>query len=264
MIGKCGNISDVLSAEKISKLIGDGSVRVSVFDVIDSTNSEARRQAELGMSIPALIISDAQSAGRGRMGRSFFSPPATGLYLSFLAEAKADFADTVRLTTAAAVAVAASVEELCGIEVGIKWVNDIYYRGRKICGILCESFASCSGKRYAVIGIGINLYTETFPDDIRNRAASLMPRGGMRNSFAASIARNLSKFWKSPDNPAIIEYYRARSVVLGKRVVFTEDGVEREAQAISVDDFGGLRVRLDDGSEKVLTGGEISLRVEDK
>lgn len=262
MKDRYGNISDVLCAEKISELIGKSGVRVSVFDTLDSTNNEARRQVELGASTPALIIADTQSMGRGRMGRSFFSPPSTGLYMSFLVKAKEDITDTVRMTTAAAVAVASAIEELCGIAVGIKWVNDIYYGNRKICGILCESFESPDRNRYAVIGIGINIYTEDFPEDIKDKAASLLPRAGIRNSLAARITRKLCEFWRRPDAPEIIEYYRGHSVVLGRRVIFTERGIECEAFAISVDDFGGLRVRFDDGSERVLTGGEISLRVE--
>lgn len=253
-------VSDALCENKIARLVGNDKLRVVVFENIDSTNTESRRQAESGLSTPALILADAQSAGRGRMGRSFFSPPTTGLYMSFLAEAKAELADTVRMTTATAVAVASAIEELCGVEVGIKWVNDIYFDERKICGILCESFVCGDGKRYAVIGIGINLYTEDFPDEIKDRAASLFPRGGIRNALAAEITKKLCEFWKAPENEKIIEYYRAHSIVLDKRVIFIENGVEREGVALSVDSFGALRVRLDNGEERILTGGEISLR----
>ena len=254
-------VPDALCADDISRLIVNDALRVTVFDSIDSTNAEARRQAECGLASPALILAEGQSAGRGRMGRSFFSPSATGLYMSFLTEAKPDLADTVRMTTAAAVAVASAIEELCGAEVGIKWVNDIYFRGRKICGILCESFVCGDGKRYAVIGIGINLYTEEFPKEIKDRAASLFPKAGVRNALAARITQKLCGFWEHPEDGRIIEYYRARSIVLGKRVTFCEGGVEREGVAISVDSFGALRVRTSDGEEKILTGGEISLRV---
>ena len=256
-------VSDALSASEIARFAGEDRLRVAVFDEIDSTNTEARREAEVGLSTPALILANAQSAGRGRMGRSFFSPPATGLYMSLLIEAKTELADTVRMTTAAAVSVASAIEELCGVEVGIKWVNDIYFGGRKICGILCESFVCGDGKRYAVIGIGINLYTEDFPEEIKDRAASLFPRGGVRNALAAAIARKLCEFWKAPENERMMEYYRAHSIVLGKRVVFTEKGVEREGTALSVDGFAALRVRTDDGEERILTGGEISLRALD-
>lgn len=253
-------VSDALSANKITRLVRKDKLRVVVFDEIDSTNTEARREAEGGDSTPALILANAQSAGRGRMGRSFFSPPATGLYMSLLLEAKAELADTVRMTTAAAVAVASAIEELCCIEVGIKWVNDVYFGGRKICGILCESFVCGGGKRYAVVGIGINLYTEEFPDEIKGRAASLFPHEGIRNALAAAIARKLFEFWEAPEDERIIEYYRVHSIVLGKRVIFTEGGVEREGTALSVDGFGALRVRTDEGEERMLTGGEISLR----
>ena len=257
------DISEALCAQRISELLCDRQIRVLVFDEIDSTNTEARRQAEAGVDEPVLILANSQTAGRGRMGRSFYSPSGTGLYMSLLTEAGADLADTVRMTTSAAVAVASAIEELCGIKVGIKWVNDIYLHGRKICGILCESFVCRDAKRYAVIGIGINLYTEDFPAELRDSAASLFPRSGSRDALAAAITRRLCEYWESPCDGQMIEYYRERSVVLGKRVVFSEKGETLEGVAVSIDESGALRVRLDDGNEKILMGGEISLRALD-
>ena len=175
--------SDKLFAKKISELIEGEDIRIDAFELLDSTNTEAKRQALGGLSVPALIIADGQSAGRGRMGRSFYSPASQGLYMSLLVSAKESVSDSLRLTTAASVAVARSIEEICGISVGIKWVNDLYLNGRKICGILCESFSGEDGKRYTVIGVGLNLYTEEFPRDIKNTAAALMPERGMSHAY---------------------------------------------------------------------------------
>ena len=161
------DLTGELRADAISDAMHVQNIRIDIFDLLDSTNLEARRQADRGMSAPALIVASAQSEGRGRLGRSFYSPAHAGLYMSLLLEASDNSADNVRLTTATAVAVAESIDELCGIATEIKWVNDIYLGGRKICGILCESFTSAIGKRYAVVGIGLNLRASDFPDDIR-------------------------------------------------------------------------------------------------
>lgn len=260
--GQMAVCCEKLSSDIISSALSIGGIRVNIFDEIDSTNSEARRQIEQGMTSPALIISDTQTGGRGRMGRSFYSPASTGLYMSMVFKATEKAVNIVRFTTAAAVAVVLSIEELCGISTEIKWVNDIYLDGRKICGILCESFLSC-GERYAVIGIGINLHTRDFPPDIRDRATSLNPSGKIRNFLAARIADNLCAFWRDISSPQIMEYYREHSMVLGKNIVFSENGEIFCGIAEDIDDNGALHVRLDNGLRKILSSGEISLRLSD-
>ncbi|MBQ7384239.1 MAG: biotin--[Clostridia bacterium] len=256
-----GFTAEPLCAEKIGEAMKN-SIRISLFDELDSTNSEARRQAERGMSVPALIIADSQSAGRGRLGRSFYSPPGTGLYMSFLAEAKESFCETVALTTASAVAVAQTIEKLCRVTPEIKWVNDVYVGGKKACGILCESFGTSDGKRFALVGIGINLYTETFPSELDGIAVSVFPERGLRNAFASNIADRLVEYWNEPSRGELMEYYRAHSLVIGKRISFTENGVTASAVAREIDALGCLIVTLDDGSTKRLSGGEISVRLE--
>ena len=254
------NVSDILSAERISELMQTKNLRIEIFDNIDSTNTEARRQAERGGSAPALLVAKAQSSGRGRMGRSFYSPSDTGLYMSLLVEI-CDISDPVRLTCAVSVAVVKSIEAICGVKVDIKWVNDIYLKGRKICGILCESFSLADGRKYSVIGIGLNLYTKEFPKDIENKAASLMPRERDRNLFAARIADEIMDICGGNSSADIMPLYREHSLVLGKQIIFTENGVDYSGIAEMVDDFGRLYVRLWDGSEKILSSGEISLKL---
>lgn len=251
-----------ISGRKICGVLGDRRVRISLFEAIDSTNLEARRQAQSGMSAPALIIADSQSAGRGRLGRSFYSPPGTGLYMSILLRAKDSPADNVQLTAAAAVAAARSIEELCGIKVKIKWVNDLYLGEKKICGILCESFCSPSDERYVIIGIGINLLTEDFPEELSDIAASVMVKGVRRDTLAADIAGRMLDYYKSPTEHGIMEYYRANSAVLGKRIVFTQGEKSCCGIAESIDEVGRLTIKLDDDSVKILSSGEISLKID--
>ena len=254
--------SDILSAEKISETLEDKGIRVAVFDVLDSTNTEARRQAVGGCTAPALIIADSQSAGRGRMGRSFYSPSSVGLYMSVLLNVREDMTETLRLTTLAAVAVTQTIEALCKIKAEIKWVNDIYLNGRKICGILCESFSVSAEERYAVVGIGLNLYTEDFPPQLKDIAASLMPERGMREAFAVEITERLLELFDCKDDEKAIEYYRERSIVIGENIIFTENGVPCKARACDVAAQGRLVVRLDDGKERILSSGEISLKLD--
>ncbi len=255
------NVSDILSAERISELMRTKGLRVEIFDDIDSTSTEARREAERGESAPALLVAKAQSAGRGRMGRSIYSPADTGLYMSLLLENCA-IADPVRLTTAVSVAVTKAIEEICGVKADIKWVNDIYLNGRKICGILCESASFSDGRKYSVIGVGLNLCTKEFPKDIEDRAASLMPSVNDRNLFAARIADEIMSVCRGNADADIMDIYRKRSLVLGRQITFTENGIEYSGVAEVIDDFGRLCVRLWDGSEKILSSGEISLKLD--
>ncbi len=243
--------------ETLLKSIKD--MRICLLDQTDSTNEEARRQASEGMSAPALIIANSQTKGRGRMGRSFHSPANTGLYMSFLADAKPDIEDTVRLTTAAAVATALAIEDIWGIRAEIKWVNDILIDGRKVCGILCESF-SVSDKRFAVIGIGVNISTTDFPEDIREKATSLAPTSDKKYALAAAIANKLSRFYEDPRSPEIHAAYKERSAVLGRRVRLIGDEEQMLATVEDIDDSGALHVSLDSGERKVIRSGEITLR----
>ena len=245
--------------KRIAELSGVPSAKVRVYDTIDSTSTEARRRAESGGDTPALILAEHQSAGRGRMGRGFYSPAHTGLYMTALFEATESLVDTVFLTTAASVSVAKAIDKLTGTRTEIKWVNDIYLGGKKICGILCESYAAFS-KRYVAVGVGVNLSTEDFPEELVGIADSLRPDRDIKYELAAEIFGGLYRAYLYGDKREMIEYYKERSFVLGKRVVFCENGVSACGVACDVDELGRLSIRLDDGNMKLLSSGEISLR----
>lgn len=242
-------------------------VAVRLLEETDSTNSEAKRYCLSGGSIPALFVADGQTAGRGRMGRSFFSPADTGIYLSFLIEAPEDSSDILRVTSTAAVVLHKAIADELGIDAKIKWVNDLYYKGRKISGILAESFF-VEDKRYIVIGVGINLSTQDFPQELREKAGAIIEeRDEKKNSYVRAgltfrVAVGLNDIVSLLSDGRVMDYYREHSAVLGQRVTFTENGVERCGVAESVDDLGALSVRLDDGSTYSLASGEISLKIE--
>jgi BirA family biotin operon repressor/biotin-[acetyl-CoA-carboxylase] ligase len=235
------------------------------FSLVDSTNAEARRYAQDGGIAPALFVADEQSAGRGRLGRSFFSPASTGIYMTLLLDAASLFEDSaVYLTSAVSVAVAEAIEQVTGKHCLIKWVNDVYLDGRKVCGILAESFVA-GGERYICIGVGVNLSTQDFPRELESIAGSLTNEHsqGVRREMTLTLATNIYDGIKRLNSGDIsyIEQYRERSCVLGQRVSFVRDGMAGEGFARSIDERGALEVVLDDGGVHVLNSGEITLRV---
>lgn len=230
---------------------------VFYFDEIDSTNSEARRRILSGLSLPALFVSRRQTAGRGRRGRSFYS--RGGLYMTLALPPQVTL-DEVPVTTLAAAAVAKALEELCGVDVGIKWVNDIFVSGKKVCGILAEAVADPDTGRPLglIIGVGVNLNT-TIPEELEGIAGSITCTRVSYAELAEAITEKLLTAFYSREE--YMAYYRARSVVIGKDIRYTQNGVTYDAQAVGIDDMGGLTVRHTDGVTLTLTSGEITLRL---
>ncbi len=238
-----------------------GGMTVRVYPTIDSTNTEARRLLAAGtLTPPALLMAEEQTGGRGRLGRSFYSPARTGLYLTLVLRVPAGPGAAVRLTTMASVATARAIERLTGVSPGIKWVNDLYLGDRKICGILVEAIPAAEGVD-AVIGIGVNLTTADFPEELTDSAASL-GREVSRPALAAAIAEELMELAADLSSTSYLEEYRARSIVLGRRIRCIRDGTSVPALAVGIGESGGLEVRYYDGSEETLTSGEISIRLD--
>ncbi len=235
------------------------------YDCIDSTNSEARRYAEQTGNGNVLFLADRQSAGRGRTGKSFYSPQGTGLYLTLLIDVTDDSpASVVALTSAAAVAVAEACDGVCGTRCGIKWVNDLYIDGKKVCGILAESFAA-RGRRFVAIGVGINLSTDSFPTDIADIAGALTNTASddARRGLALAVCAGVFDIYNKLriGDFSYMRRYRERSLVLGKEIKFWQNGVESSGMCVSIKDSGALEVQLPDGHKALLASGEISLRV---
>lgn len=236
------------------------------YETIDSTNEEAKRRFAAGEAEPLLIWANMQTAGKGRNGRSFYSPENTGLYFSVLypCSSKQMLQDFIFVTTAAAVAVCKSLRKNTGADAGIKWINDVYVGGKKACGILAE--ATYRGDELGVIvGIGINLSTKDFPKEISDVASGIgdftkEQLHEMREAILADVGDALCDYFKNPsDHSAIIASYRQMSVVLGKEVSFVRQG-ENEIHGIAKDilDDGSLLVACEDG-EHILNSGEIHL-----
>ena len=226
-----------------------------LFQEIDSTNNAAKRSLADGCRPPALFLAEAQSAGRGRQGRSFYSPGETGLYMSLMLARPQRVETVVSITTMAAVAVCRAIRRLTDCKPGIKWVNDLYLHGKKICGILAEGVPGG-----IVVGIGVNVETAAFPAELMEKAASLDRPSLDRNRLAAEITAELLQMLDRPEDKSYMQDYRAWSLVLGRRVHYLRGGRLQEGLVLAVEDDGGLVLQSAEGTE-VLRSGEISLRL---
>lgn len=222
------------------------------FEVTTSTNTYARENAG-NLPLPSLIIADKQTAGRGRRGNSFYSPENTGLYMTLLFEA---ITPIPLITPAAAVAVCTVVEKNFGISPKIKWVNDVFLDGKKICGILSECFA-VNEKTLIALGIGINLTTSVFPENLPN--AGSLGINCDKEMLAKDISEFILEYSANPDKESILTQYRSRLFVIGRRIEFFENNICYSATVKDINRQCNLIVELPDKTEKVLSSGEISI-----
>lgn len=259
-------MKDHLTADGVKALLSgalEERFSLIILDTVDSTNTYLKKLAENAPEYTVVIASN-QTAGRGRLGRSFFSPDGTGVYMSVLLKPSAKAADALFITTAAAVAVCRALDYLGVRGHGIKWVNDIYLSEKKICGILTEGKLSKGGALdYAVLGVGVNFYEPSgeFPSEISSIAGAVFQseKENAKNEFVAEFLEELYALYNENNGKYIAEY-ADRSCVLGKRAtVVTPDG-EKEALILSITDKCALTVKFDDGSVAELSRGEISLR----
>ncbi len=251
-----GSVKMALSKEKIIYKLKNKAA-VHVYGSIDSTNNEAKRRADTDSGIH-IYASAHQTAGRGRRGHDFYSPDGTGLYMTLSLPVKG-LADIQHITCAAAVAVCEAIEELSDVEPRIKWVNDIFVNGRKAVGILTELYSKEGNTPSAVIvGIGLNLKTESFPDEIAATAGNI---GDIEpESLCARISDRLIEYYGDLGDNSIIEKYTKRNLCIGKEVSFIKDGKEMTATAVGIDSAGGLIVE-NKGERMTLNSGEISVKI---
>lgn len=257
---RLGSDNDIITSQIIRRYLKN-DMDVLCYNTVDSTNNQAKRVLGKGgrAGTTFLVAANEQTSGRGRQGKSFYSPPDTGVYFTLVMHPMTSLINTVRVTTAAAVAVCRAIEKLTDKKPQIKWVNDVYLDGKKICGILTEADTDFEMQtvKSVLIGIGINISTRDFPGDVEN-AASLNSEVS-RAELIATIADELCKFSTSP-RKEYMDYYRTHSMIIGENIVFIRNGVVTPAQAIQIDENGGLVVRLENGEITTLTSGEISIR----
>lgn len=310
---------DVLSKAFIEEKVRDAGFDIEIITKpsVDSTNTQLKAMASAGKANDCVMIAEEQTAGKGRRGRSFYSPSNTGIYISFLLHPHVPVYEASTLTTLSATAEAIAIENVlkyfnCSSSaaisenksddantdselstcqsVQIKWVNDIYMRGKKVSGILTEASTSIEDGtlEFAVPGIGINLYEPEggFPEEIKNVAGAVfadnIQRENLRNMIASELIINFLKFYYDVKNKtdikissvpqgtisrSYIEEYKKRSIVIGKEVtILTPDheqieGPHSKATVVDINDDCHLLLRYEDGTEEFMSSGEISVRM---
>ena len=245
-----------------TKAIG---ARMELHETLDSTNTRAKALAANGAPHGYLVIAETQSVGKGRMGRSFFSPEHSGIYITYVLRPKLLAERAVMITSMAAVAVARAIEAVADVDVKIKWVNDLYIHGRKVCGILCEAsidFES-SGLEYAVLGIGVNVGAMTFPEALQSIATSIENECGApvsRSRLIAEISNQLEALYAQLETGEFMAESRARSNVIGQTVTVMRGDECFEARALDIDGQGRLVIQTESGVSRV-GSGEVSLKL---
>lgn len=237
-------------------------VPIRIYESLTSTNVPAAELALSGAPGGALVIAESQTAGRGRLGRSFFSPPGTGLYMSMVLRPEGGPETASLVTPAAAAAVCLALWELYGLDCRVKWVNDIFYRGKKVCGILAEGLPGPGGGLEAlVVGIGVNCAQPEggFPPELRETVGSLGLSPDNRFELAAAIASRLFNYSRDLEGRAFLEEYRRRMFLTGRRVSFFREGRELAGTVEGLDENCGLILRLETGGRLTLTSGEVSI-----
>ncbi len=252
----------MISESLLRERLGGLPIDVMTPAAPDSTNNVAKSLAESHPEKPVLIAADFQTAGRGRQGRNFASPRG-GLYLSVLLPTAGRAAsEIVGVTSAAAVAVARAVDECTGCRTRIKWVNDILLDGGKLAGILCENIGDSTRSRYLVVGVGVNLLSAPTLPDAAFPPVSLADAGcrAEPETLAASIAGGILGIASHGFSfSAYTDEYRARSIVLGRRIAFTRNGQAEEGEVAAIDEDGALIVLTPSGTRR-LSSGEIRIR----
>lgn len=260
---------DLMTEAEIKSLMHTEWVAKEVlyFDTIDSTNTKAQELAEKGYPSGTLVVADKQESGKGRRGRSWVSPSGTGIFMTLMIKPDINPNNASMLTLVAALAVAKAITSVTGEEAMIKWPNDIVVNGKKVCGILTEMNAQFDYINHIVVGIGINVHNESFPEEISQMASSLMiEAGGKRFHRAQIIAETMSyfeqyydTFLKTQDLSALVREYDELLVNMNKSVRVLDPKEPFDGKAMGITPKGELIVDTWE-SRKLVSSGEVSVR----
>lgn len=259
--------TDLLDKSKIcSRLrVRNAGTRLEIMKTVDSTNNEVRRRAALGEGSGLIIAAEEQTGGKGRFGRVWSSSDG-GLYFSLLLRPELPPSDISSVTLAAGYAVCMAIREHTGLDAMIKWPNDIIIGRKKVCGILTEMSAQSDMVEYIVIGIGINVNNESFPEEIKDKACSLYLETGKkldRSLFFRDVILRLdevlSAFFVSLSIDDIKSFSRLCATI-GRRVSTVRGQSVIEGEAIGVTAAGELIIRTDDKAEQTINSGEVTVQ----
>ena len=258
-----------LDSEKIKNNLN--SVRLGseilVFDAVSSTNDLAKQYLEEGATEGLVLMSESQTSGRGRMGRSWVSSPGIGIYMSAILKPRIQPQRLPQLTLVAGLAAVQAINEFTKHKAQLKWPNDILLNGKKLCGILCEYHPITNGEAGVIVGIGVNANHSPadFPDDLRPSATSLGIETGNpvdRQALASALIRHLDREYDAflrDGAPAIISQWTENSDMFGKKIAVTRGGSVIHGTALGLDPQGRLLIRTQQGEELACDSGEVSL-----
>lgn len=233
---------------------------------ISSTNEEAKKIALNKTKHATVIIADEQTDGKGRMGRTFYSPPNTGIYMSIILRENLSTFNSVLITTSSCVAICDAIYKVTGMDCQIKWINDIYMNNKKVGGILTETSMNSENKimNYLIIGIGINFNKPkyNFPIDIQEIAGSIYKNNTKvsRERLCSEIINNILSITSRINSYDFISEYKRRSLIFNREILYTSYGIKYKGKVIDINKDGSLLVKNKDGSIKVLNSSEITIR----
>ena len=252
--------------KKILEQYLNQKLNITIFDELDSTNNYLKKLGSQGEKEMQLVIAETQTGGRGRMGRYFYSPNGTGIYFSLLLHPEFSAEKSLFLTVMAAVSVAETVMKYNKNDVKIKWVNDIYIDGKKVCGILTEGAINADKKLdYAIVGIGINIIApeNDFPEEIKDIATAIFPgneEGNIKEKIVADVVNKFFDMYNEIDTD-YIKRYKEYSYLTGKEINIILGENTRPATVVDITDDCHLLVKNEYGEIEEISSGDVSVRV---
>lgn len=266
---RLAGVPDTIAEEEVASRLQTERMgrQIRYFSRIDSTNQYAKRIAEEGAPDGTLIIADEQTAGKGRSGRTWVTPPAEAIAFTLLLRPKLSPDRISMVTLVMGLAVTNAVNSLYGVSAGIKWPNDVVMKGRKLCGILTEMSAEVRQVNYIVIGVGINANLTSFPEEIREIATSLKLELGRDINRAELIARVMTEFERlyaefeaQGDLGAVMQEYNELCLNAGSKVRVLDPNGEYTGTSRGINSMGELLVETEDGKMQEVYAGEVSVR----
>ncbi len=240
-------------------------VKIIQLNTVDSTNNYLKELAKNGACENTVVIAQSQTAGKGTKNRSFVSEKG-GVYLSVLLRPDTMGFDGTLITSMTAVAVSDAIDQISGKKTQIKWVNDIYLEGKKVCGILCESVLSPDGKMpFVIVGIGVNLFKpqQDFPPEIKDIATYVFEQENtkIKEDFITILLSKFYEYFEEINNKTFLSKYREKNLVLGREISVIKGEKIYPAKALEIDDNCRLLVEFPDKTQKFLSSGEVKVKL---
>ena len=256
-----------LKAEDIVQHLHTPNLTLDVRPTISSTNTVLRQLAEQGAPTGLVLVAEEQTGGRGRFGRSFYSPKESGIYFSVLLRPDLPLKDNHLITTAAAVAICQTLEQVCNLSPQIKWVNDVYLHRQKTSGILTEGVPQADSDKlsYALLGIGINIFPpyEAFNGELVTKATTLFPtapKHDLRAQIVAAVLDNYFKLYPFSDAQKLYHEYKKRLFILGEEILVHQGSESFNAHVLDLMEDFTLKVQLKSKEIRYLSSGEVSIK----